>query len=182
MATTLEIGNAQILGSSGSDDVMWQVFFLPKEDVSFTAFCPFTKITAQGYSINEAARLWTKQAKKIYNLSFNIPKYMLTNRKVWYGEYSQISGGDSSIPLYLIDFNFLHKVVGFCPNTKTIIESISNREAFEELPSKLINNNNNLVNGSVMWMDWKVNCTPVMHCRNANDKFHRDSLTPHCIN
>jgi len=108
MTSALEIGNnSQIYGLSAPiEDITWQVFFLPKEDGSFTAFCPFTKIAAQGNSINEAARLWTKQAKKIYNLSFYIPKYMLTYRKVWYGEYSHLSGGDNNIPLFFNRFQF----------------------------------------------------------------------------
>jgi hypothetical protein len=56
---------------------------------SYTALCPFTQISAEGISIDEAAAKWRIEAKKRlseYKNSFRIPKYFFTFRKVWVGK------------------------------------------------------------------------------------------------
>jgi hypothetical protein len=70
--------------AGAADKVIWQVFFLPIDDVNnptgYAAFCPFTKILAYGSTINEAAQRWTRKAQReykylgVYSPGFIIPK------------------------------------------------------------------------------------------------------------
>jgi len=79
----------------------WQVFFLPKDDQvhpsSVVAFCPFTKIYADGSDVNEATRNWINAAKKQYQRKFFIPKYSVTSRKIWYSKGGNASATTSQL-------------------------------------------------------------------------------------
>ncbi|KAH3767688.1 hypothetical protein Pelo_457 [Pelomyxa schiedti] len=139
----------------------WQVFFIPKDCASnpnsFVAYCPYTKISAEGSCVLEAAYNWRKQAKHVLRSYCDIPKYMITPTKLLYGE----QGG---IPFYAISCNKSPNVQSyelFSPagiNVKSIPSS--------NLPT--------------VWMDWCVDCTPLNDMGPLSTRHM--SLTPHCIN
>jgi hypothetical protein len=151
----------------------WQVFFLPKADVldsnsSFIAFCPFTKVIAEGNTIQQAAKNWIKEAKEKFLGPFVIPKYLLTRRKVWFG-----TGGDGCAPMFIIDFNTTDYAVAIIPNTKDVCVGRMSQWKNGVPP---------LENFSYpSWMDWPISCTPLMRCSTTNND-PPISLTPHQIN
>jgi len=163
--------------------VRWQVFFLPihgtlEEVKSYIAFCPFTGIKASGTSIVTAAKGWLKAVKKAYPQNvFSIPKYMITTRKIWYGERSH----SNTEEIYVIELQSADKVVGFNPNT---LETIEFQECVDTAPLSIIGDKLlPTCDGNVVWSDWRVECTPIMLSHPPTQTVHLvNSLTPHCLN
>jgi hypothetical protein len=145
----------------------WQVYFFPKDDVvnpsSFVAYCPFTKIFAEGKDVQEAAIQWTESAKvKFPEESFTIPKYLLQSRKVLYGEYLH---GNRDIPVFILDFTSKLNLVVFPYTQQTLAGSFNNINP-NSIPSLL--------------MDWRVYTTPLMCCEPTTDgTWYDHSQTPH---
>jgi len=185
---------------------IWQVFFLPV-DVNgscptIVAFCPFTKVFGMGCDVLEASKTWCSNAKKRFGKSFSIPKYLFTSRKVWYGvnrrqqllddpldiatSSESLSGsgdqnvGDltSEIPIFILDFNFIEDAVAVSPKTLKYVEgsinewksNYSTQNLLQFLPS--------------FWMEWRVQCTPIMEVTSfpSNATRERETLTPNYIN
>jgi len=129
------------LGHSNYVPQLFQVFFLPTEQVdspkTYTAFCPFTGITAEGDTVQQAAQRWTELAR----LRFATKTFTLNliSRKVWYGEKEH--------PVYIIDWADIPNVVAVCPATHQTLAGSHLRNSQEILPESVI--------------DWKVKCTPL---------------------
>lgn len=167
--------------------IAWQVIFLPTDcaavPAGYTALCPFTGIRATGSTVQLAAYAWVKEARKRYpEHSFTIPKYILTTRKVWYGEDTTHPGES----VFAVDLHPVPKLVGFVPQRDTLVEI---REGLPTEPSPLAALESRLrEDGSdvaAVWAEFRVSCTPFMFS-SATGVTARlvsgPSLTPHCLN
>lgn len=167
--------------------IAWQVIFLPADcatsPVAYTALCPFTGVRATGPTVQLAAYAWVKEARKQFpEHSFTIPKYILTTRKIWYGE--DISHPGESV--FAVDLHPVPKLVGFVPLRDTLVEI---REGLPTETSPLAALENRLrEDGSEMaaaWAEFRVSCTPYMFSSTtgvAARLVGGPSLTPHCLN
>eukprot|EP01092_Planopodium_desertum_P015045 TRINITY_DN77733_c2_g1_i1.p1 TRINITY_DN77733_c2_g1~~TRINITY_DN77733_c2_g1_i1.p1 ORF type:complete len:208 (-),score=9.81 TRINITY_DN77733_c2_g1_i1:504-1127(-) len=163
------------------DATIWQIFFLPKDDLfspqAYIAFCPFTKIIAEGKTIEIALRNWLDKACGVFHVAFSRPT--LTARKVWLGEYEtpkskdDLSSADRNTSIFVIDFSSIqHPPVAVCPEYSTFAEGKSQdwrrgtRTDPADLPAILmreIRAKGKPAPGEVesSWMDWKITCTPI---------------------
>jgi len=174
--------------------VPYQVFFLPKSTAlnsaskGIVAFCPFTGISAEGITRNEAASKWIKAAKGVVSGAF-IPKYLIVRRKVLahlppvqHSEQAttmannpgEIEKNVNSAPsAFFLDFSFTQQCALFLPET-----GVSSTDIRSEVTAHIAQ----AYPGT--WIDWPVECTPIMRSRALEplQTLSLSSLTPHYIN
>jgi len=200
-------GKYEEIPKSRAGKQIWQVFYLPLDLLNgicpqVVAFCPFTKVFGIGNDIREASRSWSTNAKKRFGKPFLIPKYLSTSRKVYYGvnrrplnlplqddpldittsSESLTGSGEEiaadiseDIPIFILDFSFVEDAVAVCPKTLKYVDGSINewknnspQNSPKFLPS--------------IWMEWRVQCTPIMEVNQSNTSRERETLTPNSIN
>lgn len=168
--------------------IAWQVIFLPADcapaPAAYTALCPFTGVRATASTIPLAAHAWVKEARRRFpEHTFTIPKYILTTRKVWYGEDTAHPGE----AVFAVDLHPVPKVVGFVPQRNAMVEV---REALPTEASPLAALETRLreeggADVEAAWAEYRVSCTPFMfsHSTGVSARLLGSaSLTPHCLN
>lgn len=175
-----------------AERIPWQVVFLPDSCAaispsSFTALCPFTGVRATGATVQLAAYAWVKEARRRFpEHSFTIPKYILTTRKIWYGEDSDRPGEG----VFAVDLHPLPRMVGFVPQRNTLIEVREGLPSMDASSSPLamletrLRESGDEMSGAV-WAEFRVSCTPFMFSSTTGCSARLmtgPSLTPHCLN
>ena len=172
----------------GPERIAWQVIFLPADCVpapaAYTALCPFTGVRATAPTIPLAAYAWVKEARRRFpDHIFSIPKYILTTRKVWYGE-------DTSHPgeaVFAVDLHPVPKVVGFVPQRDALIE-VREGLPVEASPLAVLETRLRASGAGIdeaAWAEFRVSCTPFMFSNSTGMNARllgSVSLTPHCLN
>lgn len=179
---------------SNDTSLKYQLLFLPLDDInfprSFMAFCPFTKIYAEGFTILELSQKWEEKARKDYpNHSFLVPKYLMDyHRKLFIGEKGDVlvynidievgNKSDDSSPSLTSSSSSITKTITkwilFCPYTHEIIEY--NRSDSSKIDGNVLQSMLPLA-----CMDWSVSCTPIL-LSEGNSRTKNNSLTPNVIN
>eukprot|EP01116_Phalansterium_solitarium_P013486 TRINITY_DN30858_c0_g1_i1.p2 TRINITY_DN30858_c0_g1~~TRINITY_DN30858_c0_g1_i1.p2 ORF type:complete len:183 (+),score=8.07 TRINITY_DN30858_c0_g1_i1:53-550(+) len=162
-----------------------QIYFFPGGDFaipsSYTAFCPFTGIIAEGKSLEESARNWRLEVK--FDSRFDVRQSHVrsalksgqVHRKVWVGVQP---GTDNTV--YIMNADVRGGAVAFCPETgQSFIGDFGDfiteqGDCVKFMPSLLV--------------ELSVACTRLcqipLRCSapEPSGDAARPSLTPHCIN
>ena len=135
----------------------WQVFYLPSSH-GLVAFCPFTGIFTTGKDVAEASENWLVLARQAINCGVLLPRYMLTQRKVYTAPgHVFLVDSPRGRGYFLVDAENL------------VVSELSTLDELSTLADKETN--------GLMFVDDNVLCTHILHSSTCNSQ--PQSLTPH---